>query len=200
MSGAMSMGWMPMCGPTWSDSALSFLGMWIVMMAAMMLPSLAPMLQRYRRSLGGWLTALVGAGYFCVWGAIGIAVFPLLAIERDLPIPTGLVVLVAGLFQFTKWKARRLACCREAVLPSSADAGTAWRHGLRLGLDCVACCANLTAILLVVGIMDLATMAFVTAAITLERLAPAGEKAARATGVVIVGTGLVLIARAGGVG
>ena len=200
MSGAMSMGWMPMCGPTWSDSAVSFLGMWIAMMAAMMLPSLAPMLQRYRRAVGGWLTALVGAGYFCVWGALGIAVFPLLAIDSDLPIPAGLVVLAAGLFQFTRWKARRLACCRKPVLPLSADAGMAWRHGLRLGLDCVICCANLTAILLVMGVMDLAAMIFVTAAITLERLAPAGEKAAQATGVVIVGTGLLLIARAIGLG
>lgn len=190
-----------MCGQAWSDSALSFLGMWTAMMAAMMLPSLAPMLQRYRRSVGSWPTALVGAGYFCVWGAVGMAVFPLLAIERDLPIPAGLVVLVAGLLQFAPWKARRLVCCREAALQASAGAGAAWRHGLRLGLDCVACCAHLTAILLVVGVMDLAAMAFVTAAITLERLAPAGERAAQAVGVVIVGVGLLLIARTvGGLG
>ena len=184
---------MAMCGQAWSDSALSFLGMWTLMMAAMMLPSLMPVLQRHRRMVGGWPTALVGAGYFCVWSAIGIAVYPLSTIERDMPIPAGLIVLIAGLLQFTRWKARRLACCREAAL-LSADAGTAWRHGLRLGLDCVLCCANLTAILLVIGVMDLAAMALVTAAITLERLSPVGERVARAVGVVIVGVGLVLIA------
>jgi predicted metal-binding membrane protein len=170
--------------------------MWIAMMAAMMLPSLLPVLQHCRRAAGGGLAALVGAGYFCVWSAIGIAVFPLSMIERNSPIAIGLVVLVAGALQFTRWKARRLACCREAVLPPSAGAGMAWRHGLGLGIDCVLCCANLTAVLLVLGIMDLAAMALVTAAITLERLAPAGERVARAVGGVVVGMGLVLIARA----
>ena len=185
-----------MCGPTWSGGAISFLGMWIVMMAAMMLPSLAPMLQRYRRSVGGWPAVLVSAGYFFVWSLVGVIVFPLgvawAALET--PLAVGLVVLIAGLFQFTTWKARRLVCCRESALQQSATAGTAWRHGLRLGLDCVICCANLTAILLVIGVMDLAAMVFVTAAITLERLAPAGDKVARAIGVVIVGVGVVLIA------
>src|SRR5262245_44997554 len=62
-----SMAWMPMCGQTWLGAAASFLGMWVVMMAAMMLPSLVPMLSRYRASVGatgdthlGRLTALVG--------------------------------------------------------------------------------------------------------------------------------------------
>jgi predicted metal-binding membrane protein len=169
---------MAMCGQTWSDSALSFLGMWIVMMAAMMLPSFAPVLQRYRRAVGSRPTALVGAGYFFVWSLVGVIVFPLgvawAALET--PLAVGVVVLVAGLVQFTTWKARRL------------------------GLDCVLCCANLMAILLVIGVMDLATMALVTAAITLERLTPAGEKLARAVGVVVVGTGLFLIACAIGLG
>jgi predicted metal-binding membrane protein len=112
-------------------------------------------------------------------------------------------VLIAGALQFTGWKAHHLAYCREApgrgrTLP--ADAGTAWRHGLRLGLHCSYCCANLMAILLVIGVMDLRAMAVVTAAITVERLAPAGERVARATGAVVVGAGLLLIARAAGLG
>jgi len=77
-----------------------------------------------------------------------------------------------------------------------ADAGTAWRHGLRLGLHCSYCCGGLTAILLVLGVMDLRAMAFVTAAITIERLAPAGEHIARAIGLIVIGTGLFLITRA----
>jgi predicted metal-binding membrane protein len=67
----MSMAWMRMPGQTWPGAAASFLGMWIVMMVAMMLPSLVPMLWRYRQAVGrtgetrlAWLTALVGAGYF----------------------------------------------------------------------------------------------------------------------------------------
>jgi predicted metal-binding membrane protein len=87
---------------------------------------------------------------------------------------------------------------RGRTLP--ADAGTAWRHGLRLGFHCSLCCAPLTAILLAIGVMDLRGMAFVTAAITIERLAPAGERVARATGVVVVGAGLFLIVRAARLG
>jgi predicted metal-binding membrane protein len=125
------------------------------------------------------------------------------ALARAVPIAVGVVVLIAGALQFTAWKARHLACCREApargrTLP--ADAGTAWRHGLRLGLHCGYCCAGLTAILLVVGVMDLRAMAVVTAAITVERLAPAGERVARAIGAVVVGAGLFLIAQAAGLG
>jgi predicted metal-binding membrane protein len=81
-----------------------------------------------------------------------------------------------------------------------ADAGTAWQLGLRLGLHCSGCCANLMAILLVIGVMDLGAMAVVMAAITVERLAPAGERVARATGAAAVGAGLLLIARAAGLG
>jgi predicted metal-binding membrane protein len=56
------------------------------------------------------------------------------------------------------------------------------------------------AILLMIGIMDLRAMAVVTAAITVERIAPAGERIARAIGAVVVGAGLVLVARAAGLG
>lgn len=113
-----------------------------------------------------------------------------------------MVILIAGSLQFTAWKARNLACCREApgrggTLP--AEAGTAWRHGLRLSLHCSYCCVDLIAILLVIGVMDLRAMAVVAAAITLERLATAGGRIARAIGVV-VGVGLFLIARAAGLG
>jgi predicted metal-binding membrane protein len=217
----MSMAWMRMPGQTWPGAAASFLGMWVVMMVAMMLPSLVPMLWRYRQAVGptgatrlGRLTALVGAGYFFVWTVFGMAAFALgvllttvemqrPTLARAVPITVGVVVLIAGSVQFTAWKARHLACCREApgrgrTLP--ADAGTAWRHGLRLGLHCSYCCAGLTAILLGLGVMDLRAMAVVTAAITVERLAPAGERVARAIGAVVVGAGLFLIARAAGLG
>jgi len=79
-----------------------------------------------------------------------------------------------------------------------ANAGTAWRHGLRLGLHCSYCCAGPTAILLVSGVMDLRAMAVVTAAITVERLAPAGERVARMIGAGVVGAGVLLIVRAAG--
>jgi len=128
------------------------------------------------------------------------------ALARAVPSGIGVVVLIAGLLQFTAWKARHLACCREVpAVPARGrmlppNAGTAWRHGLRLGLHCSYCCAGLVAILLVIGVMDLRAMAVVAAAITVERLAPAGERVARAIGAVVVGAGLILIARAVGLG
>jgi predicted metal-binding membrane protein len=81
-----------------------------------------------------------------------------------------------------------------------ADAGTAWRHGLRLGLHCSCSSIGLTAILLVIGVMDLRAMAAIAAAITAERLASDRERAARAIGAVVITTGLFLLARAGGPG
>jgi predicted metal-binding membrane protein len=212
----MSMAWMRMPGQSWAGAASSFVGMWVVMMAAMMLPSLVPMLSRYRRAIGGAenlgrLTALVGAGYFSVWTTWGIAAFPLgaalaalemrqPALSSAVPIAVGVVVVIAGAFQFTAWKARQLDCCRDAPGPGvlSLGAANAWGHGLHLGLRCSQCCAGLMAILLVIGVMDLRTMALMAGAITVERLAPAGERVAQAIGVVIIGTGLFLIARAAG--
>jgi predicted metal-binding membrane protein len=217
----MSMAWMRMPGQTWLGAAASFLCMWVAMMVAMMLPCLVPMLWRYRQAVGGTgaihlgrLTALVGVGYFFVWTLFGMAAFPLgvalAAIEMQqpalahaVPIAIGVVVLIAGALQLTAWKARHLVCCREApgcdrTLP--ADAVTAWRHGLRLGLHCSQCCFGLMAILLVIGVMDLGAMAVVAAAIAVERLAPAGEPVARAVGAVAVVAGLFLVAQAAGLG
>jgi len=215
----MSMAWMRMPDQTWLGAAASFLGMWIVMMVAMMMPSLVPMLWRYRWAVGGsgqtrlgGRTALVGAGYFFVWTVFGMAAFPLgvalaeiemqqPALARAVPIAAGVVVLIAGAIQLTAWKARHLHCCRQMPMPGRTlppDTGTAWRHGLRLGFHCARCCAGLMAILLAIGVMDLGAMAVVGTAITVERLAPGGERVARAIGAVIVGAGLFLIARAAG--
>jgi len=174
-------------------------------------------LGRYRRAVErtgaprlGRLTALAGAGYFLVWTMVGIVVFPLgmavttiemqhPAVSRAVPIAVGVVVALAGALQFSAWKMRHLVCCREipgrgCTLPGAA--GTAWRHGWRLGIHCVHCCANLMAILLVIGVMDLRAMAVLTAAISAERLLPFGDRVARAIGAVAIGTGLLMVARA----
>ncbi|MFS8973346.1 DUF2182 domain-containing protein [Cupriavidus necator] len=211
----MSMAWMRMCGQTWAGAAASFVGMWVVMMAAMMLPSLAPMLWGYHVAVGatvglGRLTTLAGMAYFVVWTALGLAVFasgaalaalamrwPALA--RAVPLLAGLAVLVAGALQFTAWKARQLACCRHSpACTLAADAGTAWRYGLRLGLHCSYCCAGMTAILLAVGVMDLRAMAVITAAITAERLASDAERVAKAIGVLASISGVLMLAQAVG--
>jgi predicted metal-binding membrane protein len=215
----MSMTWMRMPDQTWPGAAASFLVMWIVMMVAMMMPSLVPMLARYQEAVRrrddtrlGLLTAVVGAGYFFVWALFGLAAFPLgiaLAelemrqplVSRAVPIAAGVAVALAGALQFTAWKSHHLACCRITLPPGrtlSDGAATAWRHGVRLGVHCSCCSAGLMAILFVVGVMDLGAMALVTAGITAERLAPAGERVARAIGMVVIAAGAMLIARAAG--
>lgn len=215
----MSMGWMRMPGQTWLGTAATFLGMWVVMMVAMMLPSLVPILRRYRQAVCdrgkprlGVFTALVGAGYFFAWTVFGMVAFALgvtlartemqqPALARLIPIAGGAVVLIAGAFQFTACKARNLACCLDMPGPGHAlpaDAATAWRHGLRIGLHCSICCAGLMAILLVIGVMNLLAMAIVAGVITVERFAPASAHVPRAVGVMVVGAGLFLIARAAG--
>ncbi|WP_207485007.1 DUF2182 domain-containing protein [Arenibaculum pallidiluteum] len=217
----MSMAWIRMCGQTWPGAAASFLGMWVVMMTAMMLPSLVPMLWRYRRALDCTagaraepLTAFVGAGYFCVWTLIGLAVFvlgsalatvsmQLPALSRAVPGAVVAVVLAAGALQFTAWKARHLAACREAPDPdpaSPAGAWAAWRHGLGLGIRCGCSCAGPVAVLLVWGVMDLRAMTVVTLAVTAERLAPGGAQVARAIGAILILAGLFLLGRASWVG
>jgi predicted metal-binding membrane protein len=174
------------------------------------------MLLKYRQFIGtksygrlDGLSMLVGAGYFFVWTVFGIAVFPLgvaltkaemqlPALSRAVPAAVGIVILFAGLLQFTQWKKHQLACCRAEVcnMIKSVSAGTAWLQGMRFGLHCIQCCFGLMIILLVVGVMDLRMMAVVAAAITAERLAPAGVRVSKTTGALAVGAGLFLIARA----
>jgi len=212
----MSMAWQRMPGETWSGAAASFLAMWVVMMVAMMLPSLVPTLWRYRRAVGiagaprlEWLTPAVTIGYFAIWAALGAAVFPLgaataaiamrlPALARGVPIARGVVVMVAGALQCTAWAAR-LVCWKASphgAQPLMPDGRAAWRHGVCLGLSCAYGSAGLTAILLAVGVMDLRAMAVVTAAITIERLAPRGGRTARAIGAAAIALGIALIGQA----
>lgn len=216
---SMSMAWMRMPGQTWLSAGASFVGMWVVMMVAMMMPCLVPMLSCYHRAVctaretrPGRLTALVGVGYFFVWAMLGVALFPVgvalatfemrcASLSQAVPMAAGLVVLVAGALQFTPWKTHQLACWRhehQVGHESPQTAASAWQHGMRLGLHCSYCCAGFTAVLLVMGVMDLRVMTAVTAAITVERLAPGAERVCRSLGAVIVGAGLLLIARAAG--
>jgi predicted metal-binding membrane protein len=210
----MSMAWMRMPGQTWAGAGASFLWMWAVMMVPMMLPALVPTLARYRRALEpsrrlAGLTALVAAGYFFVWTALGAVVFPVGAalaaaemklppVARAVPAASGVVLLAAGVLQLTPWKARQLACCREFRGTVATGVAAAWTHGMRLGVQCARCCLALTTVLLVVGVMDLRAMVAVAAAVTLERLAPAGERFARAIGAVVVTAGVLLLVRAAG--
>jgi len=211
----MSMTWMT--GPAWAGSALSFLGMWVVMMIAMMMPSpsLTPALwgylgraKRFGQRSAGWFTILVCLGYFAIWALVGLLVYPLgvmlaqvamrsEALAGAVPVLAGGAIMAIGALQFTEWKARRLFCCRQALThdhcPLPRGSGAALRLGFRLSVECLACCGGLMLALLVIGAMDPVSMVAVTAAITLERLAPDGRLSARLVGIAALGTGFYLV-------
>ena len=206
---SMSMAWMRMPRQTWPGAALAFEAMWVPMMVAMMLPSIAPVLWSARGA--EWAAAKVAAGYFLVWALVGLAVYPMgvglaaaemrwVGFARAAPAATGLVLLLAGLLQLTAWKTRELARCRPGsgcvLRASSPRAGGAFRSGARVGVHCCLCCGSLVAVQLALGVMDLGAMAAVAFAITAERLAPRPATAARATGVVLLAAGALLFARA----
>lgn len=206
--------WMPMCGQAWWAAAAAFVGMWCAMMAAMMLPSLLPMLHRYRRALGtigrprrDGLTLVAAAGYSAVWIAIGIAAFAFgrALAEAGVRMPAlahaasnaaGVVALAAGTLQFTRWKAQHLARCREALdccARWDPSAAAAWRDGLRLGIHCACSSAGPTALLFAVGMMDTTAMVLATVAITAERVAPARLRTPQVVGAFMIGVGLSLV-------
>jgi predicted metal-binding membrane protein len=164
-----------------------FVGMWAMMMIPMMLPSLAPSLRGCGSMAGA---AAAGSGYFLVWTAAGLAAYPLHDILMHSSLVAGITVVAAGVVQLTAWKARRLAACQVAHRPTTAS--SAWRHGVRHGVDCVARCANLMVALVAIGVMDLALMILATAAITAERYAP---RAAKPIGAMVLSIGAVMVAR-----
>jgi predicted metal-binding membrane protein len=202
MASMPGMPWMVMPGQTWTGATTAFVGMWSLMMVAMMLPVLTPALLRFRQATGlrdgprlRALTALGALGYYSVWTLSGLAMFPLGIALAALPLRLSSIILIlAGVVQLSAWKSRQLTCCRQDMhtsLALPATPRTAWRHGVRLGLHCFYCCAPLTGVLLVLGVMEPRVMAAVTVAIALERLAPAGQRVASLIGIAVIAIGFL---------
>ena len=185
------------------------------MMVAMMLPSLAAALWCYHRDLrtmrtphARGRTMLFAAGYAAVWGTVGLVLFamrPASSLGSEawphapfVSLATGMVVLCAGALQRSRWKTRQLARCRQSCVPAlvSTRVAAAWCDGCRLGVDCTLSCAAPMAVLLVAGLMNAPVMMVVTAAITAERVAPAGSRIARLTGALALVVGAVMCATA----
>ncbi len=198
----MSMAWMRMPGQSWPAAATMFVAMWTVRMIAMMVPAVSAVLVHHRRPVR------VAAAYFTVWIAVGIAIYPLgialaalemrsVAIARVVPIASGLVLVVAGIAQLSRWKRRALEHCRAracCALGRRPGPRQAWLDGLRLGRHCVRCCAPALLVLLALGVMDVTAMAVVTGAITCERLGPWPRTVSRGLGVAALLAGAVAIA------
>jgi predicted metal-binding membrane protein len=189
-----------------------FLGVWIVMMAAMMFPSLAPtvaLYSRMTRERSRISPLLFTAGYLVTWGAAGALVFALarvgsgiagdvLAWDRAGRWVAGGTLVLAALYELTPLKDVCLGKCRSPLgflLGSWRDGRAgALRMGAGNGAWCVGCCWALMASLLALGVMSVAWMAFVAALIATEKLLPWRRAATYGTAAILLVLGVLLLA------
>ena len=192
-----------------------YVTVWVVMMAAMMFPSVAPTVLMYDRLREGHrargqgaaadATALFVLGYLLVWTAAGVAAYGLIELFRAIDpaflawdqagrYVTGGVILAAAVYQVTPLKHACLVKCRSPMMFLAER----WRHGragglelgLRHGAWCLGCCWALMAALFAVGLMSLGWMALVAAFIAGEKLLPRPAVARSALAVMLLALGL----------
>jgi predicted metal-binding membrane protein len=190
-----------------------YVGIWVTMMGAMMLPSVAPIvmmfakISEHRREQGRVFapTWVFVAGYLIAWTVYGLAAYGLFRLLRWAvggslhwhgagAWVAGGALVVGGLYQLTPLKQVCLRHCRGPVHFVLHD----WRNGrlgaLRMGVEhgafCVGCCWGLMLALFALGVMSLVWMAVIAAIILVEKLLPAGEVFARVFAVAIVGAGI----------
>jgi predicted metal-binding membrane protein len=167
-----------------------FFVVWLTMMAAMMLPSLAPVAVAYSRaacggparSVGG--TVVFAAGYLLTWAAFGVFAyalvegvrafgFGLLAWGRAGQDVAGGVILAAAAYELTAAKRGFLRQCRDArLLRQRPGVGGAVSLGIEQGGFCVGCSGALMAALFALGVMSIAWMLAIAAVIAIEKLLP----------------------------
>jgi predicted metal-binding membrane protein len=202
-------------GPgTMGLTLLPFLGLWVLMMAAMMLPSAAPVAVLWTRSISGVSTgprrvmrmSLFLSGYLLAWAACGAVAFAALAGARRLLMasPTAAqwlgvaIFIAAGTYQLTPWKDRCLRRCRSPVgafmyYLGFQGRGRDLRVGLHHGATCVGCCWGLMIVLIAVGVMNVAVMAALAVVIFAEKLWRHGKPLGQAAGLVLVAIGVLAI-------
>ena len=192
-----------------------YVTVWVVMMAAMMFPSVAPTVLMYDRLREGHLTrgrgaptdatALFVVGYLCVWTAAGLAAYGLFELVRAIDpaflawdeagrYVTGGVIVASAVYQSTPLKQACLVKCRSPMMFLAER----WRHGragalelgTRHGAWCLGCCWALMAALFAVGVMSLGWMALIAAFIAGEKLLPWPTAARRTVAVLLLGLGL----------
>jgi predicted metal-binding membrane protein len=202
----------------WGGMALLLLFvMWAVMMVAMMVPSAAPMVLAFlsvnhRRQTSGRPLVPVGiflSGYLAVWTAFSAVatlaqwglhkaalLSPTMVVTS--PVLNGWLLFAAGVFQWTPLKRACLKGCRSPLsfLMSEWREGTgAFLMGLRHGTYCLGCCWILMALLFVAGVMNLFWAAVIAMFVMAEKILMRGDLLSHITGLVLVTTGVMLMAR-----
>jgi len=192
-----------------------FVVMWTVMMAAMMFPSVIPVVLAFAGFARGRIefpllaATLFVVGYLVVWGALGVPAHALLVASAGLggslpslagvlPAFGGVLLIACGVYQLTPLKD---ACLRHCRVPH-LFLGQHWRDGLggalalgaHHGLYCAGCCASLMVVLMVVGLMNMAWMVALSLVIYLEKIVPRASLVVRAAGVALCVAGVQRIA------
>jgi predicted metal-binding membrane protein len=188
-----------------------FLGVWVVMMAAMMFPSAWPMVALYAHMRRERIAPLLFAGgYIATWTAAGLVAYGVFDTGRALLgdqlawdgpgrwLAGATLILAAG-YELTPMKDVCLAKCRSPLgflVGSWRDGPTgAIAMGARHGAWCVGCCWALMAAMFALGVMSLASMAFVAALIALEKIVPSGGRAVTyGTAAILLALGIALLA------
>ena len=199
---------------TWDPPHLLFLWlMWAVMMAAMMLPSAAPLLLLYEGALRRRATATsvnahvaaMAAGYVAVWAVFSVGATALQRLLSTLLVLTpmmemtgsaaiGITLLLVGIYQLTPWKGRCLLACRSPLTLVMhrwrSGIGGAMRMGAEHGAYCVGCCWALMLLLFAGGVMNLLVIAGLTVLVLVEKLSPIGSQASRGLGGLLCAAGV----------
>jgi predicted metal-binding membrane protein len=205
-------------GPDPGVRLLLYLGMWVAMMAAMMLPSAAPMIlmfgtvYRTKRERGGAFvpTWVFVAGYLATWAAFGVCAwaagdfgealaraYPTL--REFAPRLAAVAMIGAALYQITPLKQRCLAHCRSPLSFVMQHWRSGWSGALRMGVDhgvyCVGCCWVLFVLLVIVGLTSLPWMGLITLIVCAEKLLPSGRQVTLGIAGLLLALGLVTLAR-----
>jgi predicted metal-binding membrane protein len=174
---ATALAWAGLVGYEPPMGLAGFLAGWTLMMAAMMLPSIAPLALLYR----GPRTPMA-VGYLVVWGSTGL--LPYAAMEWKLDPALPIVLALAGAYELSPLKFACLRRCRNAA----AFLMEHYKSGpLRLGVEhavwCIGCCVGLMAVLVLAASMELAWAAAIAAVVFVQKVLPLGQVSVRLTGV-----------------
>jgi predicted metal-binding membrane protein len=159
----------------------SFIAVWVVMMAAMMLPGAAPVVLRHAQASGRARGAPLFVGsYLAVWTLVGVAVYGLYRPHGTLA--AGAVAIAAGAYEFTLLKRRFRRRCRDGA-----------RSGLGFGLCCLGSSIGLMLMLLALGAMSVTWMSVIAVLILVQKLLPAKAAIDVPLALAIIGLGILII-------
>ena len=182
-------------GLIWFPPVMDFAGFltsWTLMMAAMMLPSIAPLVLLYRGS-----RAMMAAGYLLVWAAVGLLPYWAMAwTMRAEPGQSGVVLAAAGVYELTPLKT---ACLRHCQSPATFLLQRFTRHPFFLGIEhgiwCLGCCLGLMAVLVFAAAMDLRWAAAIAVVVFAQKVLPIGTRSTLALGLVMLVAAVVISLR-----